>query len=68
MIESLNIDRNEQKTYLKSITTMGSPISFFNMMLNISSSKINNFTEKYQHQPFKMAKYNSFFRYHCLST
>jgi len=53
MIESLNIDRNEQKTYLKSITTMGSPILFFNMMLNISSAKIKDFTEKYHHQPLR---------------
>lgn len=46
MIESLNINNNEQKNCLKSITTMGSPILFFNMMLNVSSAKIKNFTEK----------------------
>lgn len=54
MIESLTSDRAfEQKTYLKSITTMGSPILFFNMMLNISSVKIKDFTEKYHHQPLR---------------
>lgn len=54
MIESKDCDRtSEQKNYLKSITKMGSPILFFNMMLNISSAKLKDFTEKYQHQPLR---------------
>ena len=54
MIESLNCDRTSlQKNYLKTITTMGSPILFFNMMLNISSAKIKDFTGKYHPQPLR---------------
>jgi hypothetical protein len=33
---------------LKSITTMGSPILFFNLMLDIKPCRIKEFTEKYQ--------------------
>lgn len=47
------IGTNGQETYLKSITTMGSPILFFNMMLNVNSIKVKDFTEKYQTQPFR---------------
>lgn len=47
------INRDEQNTYLKSITTMGSPILFFNMMLNVNYIKIKEFTEKYESQPLR---------------
>jgi hypothetical protein len=44
---------DRRKTYLKSITTMGSPILFFNMMLNISQQKIKIFADKYRKEPFR---------------
>jgi hypothetical protein len=47
-------DRNSQtKFYLNSITTMGSPLLFFNMMLDIDPKKIYNFTQNYTVQPFR---------------
>lgn len=53
IIKSLSSSSNEQKTYLKSITTMGSPILFFNMMLNINPEKIKVFAEKYHPNPLR---------------
>jgi hypothetical protein len=47
----LNLNENsvDSKTKdLKSITTMGSPILFFDLMLNINPRQIKEFTEKFQ--------------------
>ena len=53
MIKSMSNSSSRQNTYLKSITTMGSPILFFNMMLNISPEKIKAFAAQYQTTPLR---------------
>lgn len=53
MINSLTSTNQVEKTYLKSITTMGSPILFFNMMLNINHDKIRDLATKYQKNPLR---------------
>ena len=53
LIKSLSDPNNQQHIYLKSITTMGSPILFFNMMLNINSEKIKVFSDKHETEPLR---------------
>jgi hypothetical protein len=48
VINGLAGDREARKLQLKSITTMGSPILFFNTMLNINPDKVKEFTLNYQ--------------------
>jgi hypothetical protein len=44
---------DDKKLCLRSITTMGSPIMFFNMMLEIAPEKIKAFAAKHQTQPLR---------------
>ena len=53
LVNSLSHPSDNGKTYLKSITTMGSPVLFFNMMLNISPDKIRIFADKYETEPLR---------------
>lgn len=53
IINSSNHPNGAQKTYVKSITTMGSPVLFFNMMLNIKLDKIRVLVDKYQTNPLR---------------
>jgi GTPase SAR1 family protein len=53
IIKSLSHPNNQGETYLKSITTMGSPVLFFNMMLNISPETIRGFADKYGTEPLR---------------
>jgi hypothetical protein len=53
LIKSLGHPSDKGTTYLKSITTMGSPVLFFNMMLNINAEKIRIFTNKYGIEPLR---------------
>ncbi len=53
IINSGNHPNGIQKTYVKSITTMGSPVLFFNMMLNIKLDKIRVLVDKYQTNPLR---------------
>jgi hypothetical protein len=46
MINSPNYLNDGRKIYVKSITTMGSPVLFFNMMLNINQDKIRVLADK----------------------
>ncbi len=48
MIEGLGNSSEGRKVYLRSITTMGSPILLFNMMLGISPETLNSFANVYQ--------------------
>ena len=48
MIGSCNEPNVNRKVYLKTITTMGSPILFVNTMLNIRAEKIREFANSYQ--------------------
>lgn len=45
--------RSRQKVNLKSITTMGSPIVFFNMMLDILPEKVKALTAKYSSEDLR---------------
>lgn len=42
-----------RKAHLKSITTMGSPILFFNMMLDVTPKQIRTFLARYNAEPFR---------------
>ncbi|HEY9596166.1 MAG TPA: hypothetical protein V6D33_00660 [Cyanophyceae cyanobacterium] len=54
MIEGLECSGRSKKVYLRSITTMGSPVLLFNMMLGISSEKLQSFANTYENnQPLK---------------
>ena len=53
MINSLTSPNQVEKTYLKSITTMGSPILFFNMMQNINQDKIRVLADKHKTKPLR---------------
>jgi hypothetical protein len=44
---------NPDKVCLKSLTTMGSPISFFNMMLDIPPEKVKAFAANYRADAFR---------------
>ncbi len=48
MIEELSSSSEGRKIYLTSITTMGSPILLFNMMLGISPEKLRSVANAYQ--------------------
>ncbi|MFB2838392.1 hypothetical protein [Floridanema evergladense] len=48
MIGSCNEPNVNRQVYLKTITTMGSPILFVNTMLNIPAKKIREFANSYQ--------------------
>ena len=48
----LGVAKNEEPK-LRSITTMGSPILFFNMMLNVKLEKIADFARRYQASPLR---------------
>ncbi|MGQ4649867.1 hypothetical protein [Lyngbya aestuarii] len=53
MINLPNSPEDRRKTYVKSITTMGAPVLFFNMMLNISQDKIRVLTDQYKTRPLR---------------
>jgi hypothetical protein len=53
VINGLAGDREVRKLQLKSITTMGFPILFFNTMLNIDSDRVKEFTVNYQNDPLR---------------
>lgn len=42
-----------KKVYLRSITTMGSPVLFFNTMLNVDVHTIQSFLRRYQRNPLR---------------
>ncbi len=44
-----------QKVKLKSITTMGSPILLFNMILDVTPEQVQNFALKFSKQPIRWA-------------
>ena len=47
MIEGLGSSHESRKVYLSSITTMGSPILLFNMMLGTNPEKVKSFADTY---------------------
>lgn len=47
MIEGLASSHESKKVYLSSITTMGSPILLFNMMLGTNPEKVKSFADTY---------------------
>ncbi|HEY9296856.1 MAG TPA: hypothetical protein VIQ31_10860, partial [Phormidium sp.] len=53
MIGSCNEPNVSKKVYLKTITTMGSPILFVNTMLNVRAEKIREFTACYQQKSLR---------------
>lgn len=52
LTSSLNTS-SDCKVRLASITTMGSPILFFNMMLDVQPEKLEAWAEKYQEEPLR---------------
>lgn len=52
-INGLEGDRKVRKIHLKSITTMGSPILFFNTMLGINLEKVKEFALAYKDTPLR---------------
>jgi hypothetical protein len=42
-----------KKVFLRSITTMGSPVLLFNTMLNVDTQTINDFFSRYQNKPLR---------------
>ena len=48
MLKLSNRSKDEEKPCLKSITTMGSPILFFNIMLGVQPEQIRTFATNYQ--------------------
>lgn len=53
VINGLASDREARKLQLKSITTMGSPILFFNTMLNINPNRVKEFTLNYRNDSLR---------------
>jgi hypothetical protein len=53
LLRSIDYDNNCQSFLLKSIVTMGSPILFFNMMLDISQDTINSFCASYKNEAIR---------------
>ncbi|NES24946.1 MAG: hypothetical protein F6K41_40070 [Symploca sp. SIO3E6] len=53
MIEGYSQPEQMRKIKLKSITTMGSPILFLNIMLEVSSDKLKEFADSYQNEPLR---------------
>ncbi len=50
---SPNAQNNAGKIQLKSLTTMGSPILFFNIMLDIGFEQVRGFTSSYDSEAFR---------------
>ncbi len=48
-----NSESDNSQPLLKSITTMGSPILFFNMMIDVQPSKIRDFVEQFHVNPLR---------------
>jgi hypothetical protein len=44
---------SDRKVCLRSITTMGSPILFFNMMLDVAPERVKAFASQYQENPLR---------------
>jgi hypothetical protein len=53
MIEGFRKTENIKEIKLQSITTMGSPILFFNTMFGVTSEQIKEITKNYQHNPLR---------------
>lgn len=53
MIKGLSSASECRKVYLRSITTMGSPILLFNVMLGVDPENIKKFANRYQSQPLR---------------
>lgn len=53
VIHNLSTESKREQVYLKSITTMGSPILFFNTMLGVNSNKIKEFSQRNQSYSLK---------------
>jgi len=52
-IDGLEGDRKVKKIHLRSITTMGSPILFFNTMLGVNPEKVKEFSLAYKDTPLR---------------
>ena len=66
-IQNFSEKSKQGQVYLKSITTMGSPILFFNTMLGIEPNKVKEFFQRNQSY-LKWIKSYSSFRYYRLSS
>lgn len=53
MIDGFSPSGQMRKVKLKSITTMGSPILFLNIMLEVSPDKLKHFASSYQNEPLR---------------
>jgi hypothetical protein len=53
MIKGLSANPKEHQIKLRSITTMGSPILFFNSVLGRNSLKVTSFARQYSEQPLR---------------
>ena len=53
MIRGSNSSIETNKIILKSVTTIGSPILLFNMMLGITTDQIKIFTDQYKEKPLR---------------
>ncbi|BAU65276.1 hypothetical protein STA3757_26570 [Stanieria sp. NIES-3757] len=53
LIRNLSDQSKQEQIYLKSITTMGSPILFFNTMLGVDSNKVREFANRNQNYLLK---------------
>jgi len=53
IIKGLSGYREGRKVYLRSITTMGSPLLFFNRMLGIGPEKVKEFATRYVNKPLR---------------
>jgi hypothetical protein len=53
LIHNLSDEHQPSQVYLKSITTMGSPILFFNTMLRVDPKKVKEFCQKNQNYSLK---------------
>ncbi|MGL5881358.1 MAG: hypothetical protein ACRC2V_26805 [Xenococcaceae cyanobacterium] len=52
-IKNLGIEHQEKQVFLKSITTMGSPILFFNTMLGVNPNRVKEFAQRNQNYGLK---------------
>lgn len=53
IIKGLSGYREGRKVYLRSITTMGSPLLFFNRMLGINPDRVKQFATRYVNKPLR---------------
>ena len=53
IIKGLSGYREGRKVYLRSITTMGSPLLFFNRMLGINPDRVKQFATRYVKKPLR---------------